>query len=591
MDKQLVQLQLDVIHFLLKDAEVSYTKSDYFSQALTGLADILDTALVIYTDVFKDKNNKTYQLSHHFYAKHQKADSQKYSQVTFFEKKMPALIKQVHENNGEICVLKSSLMSSFFRGNPTLDINKSDDYNVIVVPFFDDTELVGLLSYRADTILSIKTKYPSLFSTINTIFRNNSRSKSALIENATYQTVLDLMPQRVFWKNRDSVYLGCNKAFSDDASLANPEKIIGVTDFDIFPEQAELYRSDDNNTMTTLEHLVSSEEPQTHQDGNTIWLRTSKRPIIDAENLVIGVVGTYDDITQLKGVQHELLKAKSTLENRVLERTKELSQSNEKLESVITELKLTQNQLVENEKMASLGDLVAGIAHEINTPLGIAVTSASTLEHVAKSLNVSVESGNITRAKFLVRCQELVDNSDLILRNLERASELVRSFKMIAVDQSNDQKRSLNLYSYLSDVIKAMTPKTSKKNIRILLAGDKDFKINTYAGALSQLTTNLIDNAFIHAFSDIYNGEIKISYQQTDNHLEITFQDNGIGMEANILKNIFEPFYTTNRKDGGTGLGLSVVYNLVTQTFLGSISCHSKPNELTKFTIRIPLNI
>jgi signal transduction histidine kinase len=161
---------------------------------------------------------------------------------------------------------------------------------------------------------------------------------------------------------------------------------------------------------------------------------------------------------------------------------------------------------------------------------------------------------------------------------------------MIAVDQSNDKKRSLNLYSYLSDVIQAMTPKTSKKNIRILLAGDKEFKINTYPGAVSQLTTNLIDNAFVHAFADIYNGEIKISYQHTDSHLEITFQDNGIGMEAMVLKNIFEPFYTTNRKEGGTGLGLSVVYNLVTQTFLGTISCHSKPNELTKFTINIPLN-
>lgn len=590
MDKQLVQLQLDVIHFLLKDAEVSYTKSDYFSQALAGLADIFDTALVIYTDVFKDKNNKTYQLSHHFYAKHQKADSLKYSPITFVEEKMPALIKQVHENNGELRVLKSSLMSDFFCSNSTLDVNDSDDYNVVVVPFFDDTELVGLLSYRADTILSIKTKYPSLFSTINTIFRNNSRSKSALIENATYQTVLDLMPQRVFWKNRESVYLGCNKAFSDDASLAGPEKIIGVTDFDIFPEQADLYRSDDKNTMTTLEHLISSEEPQTHQNGNTIWLRTSKRPIINTENSVIGIVGTYDDITQLKGIQHELQKAKSTLENRVLERTKELSQSNEKLESAITELKSTQNQLIENEKMAALGGLVAGIAHEINTPLGIAVTSASNLEHVAKSLNSSVESGNITRAKFLSRCQELVDNSDLILRNLERASELVKSFKMIAVDQSNDKKRSLNLYSYLSDVIQAMTPKTSKKNIRILLAGDKEFKINTYPGAVSQLTTNLIDNAFVHAFADIYNGEIKISYQHTDSHLEITFQDNGIGMEAMVLKNIFEPFYTTNRKEGGTGLGLSVVYNLVTQTFLGTISCQSKPNELTKFTITIPLN-
>ncbi|WP_440877555.1 ATP-binding protein [Thalassotalea sp. PLHSN55] len=591
MNSDINNLQLKTIHYLLEDARQAYAQSAYFEQALSCLSQLLDSSLLIHTSIYKDKNNLEYQLTNHLYSTDKKSEPCKHSLASFEQANKPEVIQTLYQQKSEILVQKSQLMHSFFYPQNAPTSNLGDEYALVVIPFFYQDDLVGILSYKSEQTTQVTARYPAVFSTIHAIFENSNKEKSSEIESATYQMVLDLMPQRVFWKNRQSVYLGCNKAFADDASVDGPDNIIGLTDYDFFPEQANLYRSDDANTMETLEHLVASEEPQTHANGETIWLRTSKRPIIDQQDNVIGVVGTYDDITQLKGIQHELQKAKSTLENRVNERTKELSRSNQKLESAIVELKTTQNQLIENEKMAALGSLVAGIAHEINTPLGVAVTSASHLEHVAKFLNTSVASGTLSKNDFITKCDEIIDSSDLILRNLERASELVRSFKMIAVDQSNDEIRDLFIYKYLGEVVHALSPKASKKNIRIFLNGDENLQIKTYPGAISQLATNLLDNAFIHAFDNIYNGEIKISFKVIGDQLELKFQDNGQGMDEETTKQIFDPFYTTQRGKGGTGLGLSIVYNLVTQKLNGSITCQSKHDEWTRFTLVIPLNI
>jgi two-component system autoinducer 2 sensor kinase/phosphatase LuxQ len=580
------QLQLNIINNFLKSVEIENPASDNFELALLGLSQLFNSSLIIYTSVYKDKNNNEYQFKNQFYNANEKNFVSKYPVITFLDNNIPTLIKKIYQAQHESVVEESQLMECFLPGHNPLKINKN---KMVVIPFYFKKVMTGILSIRSDTKVNFKDKYLPLFNTIDTILRDRNRNINLQIKLKTYQSVLDLMPQRVFWKNRDSVYLGCNKAFSDDATLESPNEIIGITDFDIFPKQAELYRSDDANTMDTLEHLICSEEPQTHANGNTIWLRTSKRPIISDENKVVGLVGTYDDITQLKDIQHELIQAKKSLEKRVNERTKELFQSNEKLELAISDLKSTQNQLVESEKMASLGGLVAGIAHEINTPLGVAVTSASHLEHIANYLTEAVTTGNLKRSTFLEKCDELATSSDLILNNLEKASELVKNFKMIAVDQSHDEKRTIILHQYLDKVVYAMSPKLAKKNIRILLLGDEAFKVNIYAGAISQLVTNLIDNAFIHAFTTDTSGEIKIQFKTIDNYLELSVQDNGAGMSQETLKNVFEPFYTTKRGQGGTGLGLSVVYNLVTQKLNGTISCQSIIDDFTRFVILLPM--
>jgi PAS domain S-box-containing protein len=456
--------------------------------------------------------------------------------------------------------------------------------------FFLGDEIIGVISYESDTSNGLISQSSSLYQFIHYVFSVAYTHRQKSMQINTFQTVLNLMPQRVFWKNRESVYLGSNKAFANDAHLNSPRDIIGVTDFDIFPEQAQLYRSDDANTMTSREHLISSEEPQTHANGKTIWLRTSKRPIINEFNEVIGIVGTYDDISELKNTQAELSKARDELEEKIEERTKELSQTNKKLAVAFESLKSTQDQLVESEKMAALGNLVAGIAHEINTPIGIAVTGASHLEHSAVLIKKAVESGKINRTSFINQCNSLISSSDIILRNLERASELVRNFKMIAVDQSNDEKRTINFFKYLNDIISTLSPRVNEQNIKMFLSGDEDLMLLTSPGTIAQIATILIDNALTHAFKGIINGQIKISFKVQNEMLMLTVQDNGCGIEVGEIEKVFEPFYTIKRQDG-TGLGLSILYNLVTQSLNGKVTCFSAVDEYTQFIIALPMTI
>ncbi|AWB65020.1 hypothetical protein C2869_00545 [Saccharobesus litoralis] len=450
-------------------------------------------------------------------------------------------------------------------------------------------QCVGLLVYQSvpEDELHIQY-YDALFNTLRLLFFNKQQKN--LVENKlqTYKQVMNLMPQRVFWKNKKSVYQGANMAFARDASMSDPEHLIGVTDHDIFPSEAELYRSDDARTMQTRIHMINSDEPQTHANGKTIWLRTSKRPIINQDEQVIGVVGTYDDITELKVVQQELQEAKDNLELRVKERTQELSDSNERLEKVLVDLSQAQAHLVDKEKMAALGGLVAGISHEINTPVGIAVTGSSHLNHVVNQLQTEQQSGKLTRAKFENLCSELNEGCDIILQNLNRASQLIANFKMIAVDQSHDEKRSLLVREYVEQILSTLQPKLRARDITISINIDTSLSAEIYPGAFAQIITNLTENALLHAFEN-QDGQINIQIESADQQMQFIFSDTGTGIDDSALKQIFDPFFTTKRSSGGSGLGLNIVYNLVTQRLGGKIECESYKGKGTEFKMQFPI--
>jgi PAS domain S-box-containing protein len=577
--------QLEFIRLLSLDSETNFTKTAHFPLAMKKLTGLLKSPFFTFTVVYKDvQNNKSHYNSYCLNTQGNQSDEQRVV-VNVNQNNQPDTISLLNKQLQEIRQSKSQVIVSFL--NKT-DFSDSQESNCYILPFYIADELIGVISYQSDISNSIIEKSSPLYQFIHYIFScaHTNRQKSTQIN--TFQTVLNLMPQRVFWKNRESVYLGSNKAFSNDAHLNSPTEIIGMTDFDIFPEQAELYRSDDANTMASREHLIGSEEPQTHANGDTIWLRTSKRPIINDFNEVIGLVGTYDDISELKNMQAELSKARDELEDKVEKRTQELSQTNKKLAVAFESLKSTQDQLVESEKMAALGNLVAGVAHEINTPIGIAVTGASNLEHSALLIKKAVDSGKVNRRVFVNQCNSLIGSSDIILRNLERASELVRNFQMIAVDQSNDEKRTINFFKYLNDIITTLSPRVNEKNIKIFLSGDEGLTLLTSPGTIAQIATILIDNSLTHAFEDIVNGQIKISFKVQNNTLLLTVQDNGCGIEVGKIDKIFEPFYTTQRQSG-SGLGLSILYNLVTQSLNGKVTCLSTIDESTQFVIAMPV--
>jgi len=200
-----------------------------------------------------------------------------------------------------------------------------------------------------------------------------------------------------------------------------------------------------------------------------------------------------------------------------------------------------------------------------------------------------VESGKIRRTAFVNQCNSLIGSSDIILRNLERASELVRNFQRIAVDQSNDEKRTINFFKYLNDIISTLSSRVSEKNIKIFLSGDETLPLLTSPGTIAQIVTILIDNALTHAFKEIINGQIKISFKVQNEMLMLTVQDNGCGIEVGKIEKVFEPFYTTQRQKG-SGLGLSILYNLVTQSLNGKVTCFSTVDESTQFVIALPLD-
>jgi len=307
----------------------------------------------------------------------------------------------------------------------------------------------------------------------------------------------------------------------------------------------------------------------------------------------IKINGSYE-ITQLSNslsIMKEKIKQNiDELENKVKERTLELTQSNDELEQIIANLKQTQDKLVESEKMASLGGLVAGVAHEINTPIGIILTGITHFLEINEEIRKKYNSGLMTEEEFEVFLQTSNDLAQQISRNIERTAHLVRSFKQVAVDQTDENKRDFELTFYLNEVIYSLKNVIKKTNIDIKIDSSKKIDIYSYPGAFAQIFTNLIMNSIRHAFDEKEKGSIEISFAFEDDRLNIVYKDNGKGIKKKDLPYIFDPFFTTNREKGGTGLGLNIIYNIISTQLKGTIDCSSDLGHGVTFLIIIPLN-
>lgn len=277
----------------------------------------------------------------------------------------------------------------------------------------------------------------------------------------------------------------------------------------------------------------------------------------------------------------ELREHKAHLEDLVKERTQELQQS-------IENLLATQNQLVESEKMASLGRLVAGVAHELNTPIGICITGASYLQEKLQNLEKLFVNGEIRKKDLQSFIDSAPQSTDIVLANLNRAAEQISNFKLVAVDQTSERKREINLHDYINKVVQSLYPAIKRANHQIEVTGDKALCINTIPGDISQIITNLVMNSIYHAYSDKQKGCITINIAREEDDICITYADDGIGMDQATQQMIFEPFFTTKRGMGGSGLGMYIVYNLLIQSLQGSISCQSEIGHGTQFSMKFP---
>jgi len=254
----------------------------------------------------------------------------------------------------------------------------------------------------------------------------------------------------------------------------------------------------------------------------------------------------------------------------------------------ISHQKKAEQELVQSEKMASLGGLVAGIAHEVNTPLGVSVTAATYLEEKVADLARLVASGDLRKKNLESFLNTARQSSSIITTNLYTASNLVRSFKQVAVDQSSEEMRSFNLLDYADEVIQSLHPKLKRTSHKVMVEGDRDIKLTSYPGAISQILTNFIMNSLIHAYDEDDDGTLRIAARQSGNTVLLRYSDDGKGVCEEVLGKIFDPFFTTRRGSGGSGLGMNIVYNLITQKLGGTVTCESEPGKGITFEITIP---
>lgn len=375
-------------------------------------------------------------------------------------------------------------------------------------------------------------------------------------------------------------YLDCNKAFLTLFGFSHKDQVIGLHPINLSPEFQPDGKSSRDSVRAVLQDSLgkgSTRFEWMHQklDGTTFWAEVILTKV--KLNGVFSIYAVIRDISEKKQLELELY-----------ERNTELDRSNQDLEQMLDHLKQTQDQLIESEKMASLGSLVAGVAHEINTPVGVGLMGITHLMEENEAIRKRYQNGELSEEMFEDYLTSSTNLSKIVLKNLDRTAHLVRGFKQIAVDQASEEDRAINLKEYIEEIIFSLGSVIRKAKTNIEVDCPPDYNVITNPGHLSQVVTNLIVNSITHGFQDKKDGNININIREkSDKQFTIIYQDDGKGISKNDLTKIFDPFFTTNRANGGSGLGLNVTYNIVKNTFQGSITCRSQENEGVEFTLNL----
>lgn len=310
--------------------------------------------------------------------------------------------------------------------------------------------------------------------------------------------------------------------------------------------------------------------------------------LIDAFNGMLD--RTQDHMKRQTDAENEYRSLNVSLEEKVNHRTLALKEANAELISTLEKLHQFQRQMVQNEKMASLGDMVAGVAHEVNTPIGLGVTASTMMLDRLVDLRKAFEDKTLKASALAKFFAESEENLNIIYRNLNRAAELISSFKQVAVDQTSENNRVFSFSKLIDEILISMRPKLKRVQHEIKIHCAEDLYIESKAGPINQIVINLIMNSIIHGFEFIEHGIIELNIDMLDEKkICLTYKDDGKGIPEQLRKRIFDPFVTTKRGQGGSGLGMHLVYNLVTQALNGSISVQSEINKGVEFKIIFPV--
>jgi PAS domain S-box-containing protein len=401
---------------------------------------------------------------------------------------------------------------------------------------------------------------------------DQKRAEDAIAEGRRLlQQVIDTVPAVINVKNRDLRYVLMNRYMAGIFGI-EPAAAIGRTTSDLMSRYgAQKTDENDKRVLATSRGLGFYEEEYMDSSGNIRQWLVNKLPLLDAEGEIESIVTVALDIGERKRGELEMRKAKDAAE------------------AALRNLRETQNSLIEAEKLAALGRLVAGVAHEVNNPVGISLTVASSLERKTAMFTAEVERGDLRRSRLTEFLETSRDASSQLVANLNRAAELIQSFKQVAADRNYSDQRTFDLGDLTEQVVMSLRPGLRKHHLTLTVDCQPNLTMNSYPGPYGQVLTNLFLNSVAHAFPDGRPGAVDIQVREAGkDNVEILFSDNGCGMSLDVRRRAFDPFFTTRRDQGGTGLGLHIVYSIVTNRLGGRLDLDSEPGKGTRIQIILP---
>ncbi|WP_029584785.1 PAS domain S-box protein [Bradyrhizobium sp. URHD0069] len=432
----------------------------------------------------------------------------------------------------------------------------------------------GTVLWLADSATAVRDEIGEIIRYEGTLrdITDQKRAEDAIAEGRRLlQQVVDTVPAMINVKDKQLRYVLMNRYMARVFGI-EPKDAIGHTTTDLMSRYgAQKTDEHDKRVLAAGRELGFYEEEYIDYSGNMRHWLVNKLPLLDADGEIEHIVTVALDIGDRKRGEQEMRKAKDAAE------------------AALRNLRETQNSLIEAEKLAALGRLVAGVAHEVNNPVGISLTVASSLERKTALFVAEVARGDLRRSSLNDFLQTSRDASSQLVANLNRAAELIQSFKQVAADRNYSDQRVFDLGDLTEQVVMSLRPGLRKRNLTLTIDCEPNLTMNSYPGPYGQVLTNLVLNSVAHAFPDGKPGTVDIQVRESGkDNVEILFSDNGCGMSLDVRRRAFDPFFTTRRGQGGTGLGLHIVYSIVTNRLGGRLDLDSEPGGGTRIQIILP---
>ena len=432
----------------------------------------------------------------------------------------------------------------------------------------------GAMLWLSDSASAVRNEAGEIVRYEGTVrdITDQKRAEDAIAEGRRLlQMVIDTVPAVINVKDKQLRYVLMNRYMAGIFGI-EPGDAIGHTTTDLMSRYgAEKTDENDKRVLAAGRELGFYEEEYRDSVGNMRQWLVNKLPILDTAGEIENIVTVALDIGERKRVEFEMRKAKDAAE------------------AALRNLRETQNSLIEAEKLAALGRLVAGVAHEVNNPVGISLTVASALERKTAMFAAEVGRGELRRSSLNDFLDTSRDASSQLVANLNRAAELIQSFKQVAADRNYSDQRSFDLGDLTEQVVMSLRPGLRKHNLTLNVDCQPNLMMNSYPGPYGQVLTNLFLNSVAHAFPDGKAGTVEIQVRESGkDNVEVIFSDNGCGMSLDVRRRAFDPFFTTRRDQGGTGLGLHIVYSIVTNRLGGRLDLDSAPGGGTRIQMILP---